>query len=125
MIEQDWLAGIHANARRKGFWDFLDYLDEARGTYSIDGDSYDKQAFLFYAKQCMMLVSEVTELMEALRKEKGQHEVESEAADIFIRLADLYEGLRRHGLADKTLAEAVAEKTVVNAQRPKMHGVNG
>jgi NTP pyrophosphatase (non-canonical NTP hydrolase) len=125
LMEQENVAAIHANAKRKGFWGTIDLLDAIRSANVVDKAEYDSRAFEFYAKQCMMLVSEVTELMEALRKEKGQHEVESEAADIFIRLADLYEGLRTHGLADKTLFEAVSEKTVVNAQRPEKHGVLG
>lgn len=131
-MEQENVAAIHANAVRKGFWRTLESLDGNRAALaragalnSLDREAYDSEAFEFYAKQCMMIVSEVTELMEALRKNKGQHEVESEAADIFIRLADLYEGLRTHGLADKTLFEAVSEKTVVNAQRPERHGVLG
>lgn len=125
MIEQDYAAGIHASAVRKGFWRTLEELDIARGQEGLGRAQYDSLAFEFYAKQCMMIVSEVTELMEAIRKEKGQREVESEAADIFIRLADLYEGLREHGLADDTLAEAVSKKVVVNHQRPERHGVLG
>jgi NTP pyrophosphatase (non-canonical NTP hydrolase) len=124
-MDQENIAAIHANAVRKEFWNTLDVLDASRGGGLITREYYDTRAFEFYAKQCMMLVSEVTELMEALRKNKGQHEVESEAADIFIRLADLYEGLRTHGLADKTLNEAISEKVVINGSRPAKHGVLG
>jgi NTP pyrophosphatase (non-canonical NTP hydrolase) len=124
-MDQENIAAIHANAKRKGFWSTIETLDLIRSAGVIRKKEYDSKTFEFYAKQCMMLVSEVTELMEALRKEKGQHEVESEAADIFIRLADLYEGLRTHGLADKTLSEAVSEKVVVNGARPAKHGVLG
>jgi len=125
MIDQDYASAIHRNAVRKGFWRTLEELDLARGQQSLGGEPYKAAAFEFYAKQCMMIVSEVTELMEALRKEKGQREVEAEAADIFIRLADLYEGLREHGLADDTLSEAVSKKVVKNVQRPERHGVLG
>jgi NTP pyrophosphatase (non-canonical NTP hydrolase) len=124
-MDQENIAAIHANAVRKEFWGSLDVLDLIRSAGVITKAEYDERAFEFYAKQCMMIVSEVSELMEALRKSKGQHEVESESADIFIRLADLYEGLRRHGLADKTLNEAISEKVVINGTRPAKHGVLG
>jgi hypothetical protein len=121
-MEQENIAAIHTNAVRKNFWDTIQMLDSQRGAGVIDQETYRSRAFEFYAKQCMMLVSE---LMEALRKDKGQHEVESESADIFIRLADLYEGLRTHGLVDKTLNEAISEKVVINGARPAKHGVLG
>lgn len=124
-MDQENIAAIHANAVRKEFWGSLEVLDLVRSAGVISHDEYSERAFEFYAKQCMMLVSEVSELMEALRKKKGQHEVESEAADIFIRLADLYEGLREHELVEKTLNEAISEKVVVNGARPPKHGVLG
>jgi len=125
MIDQDYTSAIHRNAVRKKFWDTIQMLDGQRSAGLISHEAYSSRAFEFYAKQCMMLVSEVTELMEALRKEKGQREVEAEAADIFIRLADLYEGLREHGLVEDTLSEAVSKKVVKNVQRPERHGVLG
>lgn len=125
MISQGLIASIHRNAVDKGFWDTMGTLDEERGTGTVTIEGYDNLAFEFYAKQCMMLVSEVTELMESLRKRKGQAETEAEAADIFIRLADLYEGLRTHGLVDKELAKVIEEKALFNISRAPRHGVLG
>ena len=65
---------LHKTAVSKGFW-------------PEDVDD------IFIAKQCMMIVSEVTELMEAIRKDKGEEEIVMETADILIRTLDLYAGL--------------------------------
>ena len=59
---------LHETAVNKGFW-----RDEV---WSSD---------IFMAKQCMMIVSEVSELMEAIRKDKGEQEIAFETADIIIR----------------------------------------
>jgi hypothetical protein len=125
MISQGHVRSIHRNAVTKGFWATLESLDQARAEGNIDAADYEARAFEFYAKQCMMIVSEATELMESLRKKKGIKETEGEAADIFIRLADLYEGLRHHGLVDDILADVVERKIEVNAARPQRHGVLG
>ena len=69
---------LHETAKTKGFWP--EEVDD-----------------IFIAKQCMMIVSEVTELMEAIRKDRGEEEVAMETADIFIRTLDLYAGLVEAG----------------------------
>jgi NTP pyrophosphatase (non-canonical NTP hydrolase) len=101
---------IHANAVEKGFYEPLSRLDE-------------EDYIIFYLKQLAMIHSEVSEVLEALRKAKGPDAVADEMADILIRLVDLYSLLRRTGEVKITLAEAVARKTNINKDRPKMHGV--
>ena len=78
---------------------------------------------IFIAKQCMMIVSEVTETMEAIRKDKGEEEITKEVADILIRTLDLYAGLVEAGYTRLSLDYALEEKTQFNKTRPEKHGV--
>lgn len=95
---------IHAIAVEKGFWP-------------------EKVDDIFIAKQLMMIVSEVVEVMEAIRKDKGKQEVADEMADILIRTLDLYEGLSENGYVDQELQVAINNKTSFNKSRPERHGV--
>jgi len=95
---------IHKNAVEKGFWDRT--ADE-----------------IFVTKQMMMIVSEVVEAMEALRKEMDPDQLSDEFADIIIRTLDLYSGMVEAGYMNKSLNLAIKEKMEKNANRPKKHGV--
>lgn len=95
---------IHKNAVDKGFWD--------RPADPI-----------FVAKQMMMIVSEVSEAMEALRKEMDPDQISDEFADILIRTLDLYAGIAHAGYVKKSLDYAVKEKMEKNSKRPMKHGV--
>lgn len=95
---------VHENAVNKGFWP--DEVDD-----------------IFIAKQCMMIVSEVTELMEAIRKDRGKAEVASETADILIRTFDLWQGMLDNGYTEGSLQAAFNNKTNHNKSRPERHGV--
>ena len=70
-----------------------------------------------------MIVSEVTEVMEAVRKSKGEEEITKEIADILIRTLDLYAGMRNNGYINISLDKAFEEKTQFNQTRPEKHGV--
>jgi NTP pyrophosphatase (non-canonical NTP hydrolase) len=105
---------VHRNATEKGFWDYMYSNVEPVG-----------DTFIFFAKQIAMIHSEATEVLEALRKQKGSDEVVEELADIIIRVVDLYEGLKMAGEATDSLEDVVTRKTIINSQRPKMHGVLG
>lgn len=105
---------IHKNATEKGFWDYM---------YENAEPKADK--FIFYAKQLAMIHSEATEVLEALRKDKGQDQVVEELADILIRVFDLYEGLRFSGDVTDSLHETLERKMGINKERPRMHGVAG
>ncbi len=104
MILDELAETIHKNAIDKGFWD-----------QEVDD--------IFIAKQCMMIVSEVTELMEAIRKDKGQREIALETADILIRTLDLYAGLVNKAYTTLSLDFIMKEKMEYNTSRPKKHGV--
>jgi NTP pyrophosphatase (non-canonical NTP hydrolase) len=95
---------LHKNAIEKGFW-------------PEDVDD------IFIAKQCMMIVSEVTELIEAIRKDKGEEEITKEFADILIRTLDLYAGVVEAGYTRLSLDNALNEKVEFNKTRPEKHGV--
>jgi NTP pyrophosphatase (non-canonical NTP hydrolase) len=95
---------LHEVAVEKGFWP--EEIDD-----------------IFIAKQCMMIVSEVTETMEAIRKDKGEEEITKEVADILIRTLDLYAGLVKAGYTKLSLDYSLEEKTQFNKTRPEKHGV--
>jgi NTP pyrophosphatase (non-canonical NTP hydrolase) len=95
---------IHKNAVEKGFWD-----------KTVDP--------IFVAKQMMMIVSEVSEAMEALRKDMDPDQISDEFADIIICTLDLYAGIAEAGYVKKSLDYAIKEKMERNTHRPKKHGV--
>jgi NTP pyrophosphatase (non-canonical NTP hydrolase) len=95
---------LHESAVEKGFW-----------PEDIDD--------IFIAKQLMMIVSEVTEVMEAIRKDKGEEEITKEFADILIRTLDLYAGVVEAGYTRLSLDQALKEKVDFNKTRPEKHGV--
>jgi NTP pyrophosphatase (non-canonical NTP hydrolase) len=95
---------LHKAAIEKGFW-----------PKEVDD--------IFIAKQCMMIVSEVTEVMEAIRKDKGEEEITKEFADILIRTLDLYAGAVEAGYTRLSLDQALREKVDFNKTRPEKHGV--
>jgi|LakMenE01Jun11ns_1017448.scaffolds.fasta_scaffold9892704_2 NTP pyrophosphatase (non-canonical NTP hydrolase) len=97
---------LHEVAVEKGFWPEPDAVDD-----------------IFIAKQCMMIVSEVTEVMEAIRKDKGEEEITKEFADILIRTLDLYAGAVEAGYTRLSLDQALREKVDFNKTRPEKHGV--
>ena len=97
---------LHQAAIEKGFWPDKDDVDDK-----------------FIAKQCMMIVSEVTEVMEAIRKDKGEEEITKEFADILIRTLDLYAGVVEAGYTRLSLDQALREKVEFNKTRPEKHGV--
>jgi NTP pyrophosphatase (non-canonical NTP hydrolase) len=66
--------------------------------------------------------SEVTEVLEAIRKNKGSEEVVEEMADVLIRLLDIYEALRNTGDLIHSFDEVLNKKININKDRPKLHG---
>ena len=98
---------LHDNAVDKGFWE-----PNNEDTHTI-----------FYLKQIAMIHSECSEVLEAIRKSKGDRQVVEELADIIIRTLDLYWGLKEDGYTDISLHDTYMEKTAYNEQRARMHGV--
>lgn len=98
---------IHSNAINKGFW---------------EPNTPDNHT-IFYLKQLAMIHSEVSEVLEAIRKEKGEEVIVEEMADTLIRLLDLWAGMKRDGAVKTLLTDALLQKVSINTSRPKMHGV--
>ena len=101
---------LHETAVKKGFWDVIE-------------DASAEQVDIFITKQLMMIVSEVSEAMEAVRKEMNPEQISDEFADIIIRTLDLYAGMAEAGYVTKSLDFAIKEKMERNTHRPKKHGV--
>lgn len=101
---------INAHTREKGFWEPLKRMDK-------------QDHIIFYLKQLQMINTEVSEVTEAMRKEKGDDQVVEELADILVRLLDLFGGLFTEGYTNESLQKHFQEKVEKNKSRPKMHGV--
>ena len=106
MMDLDDLAlEIHGIARSKGFW-------------------VDEPDINFMLAKLALIHSEVSETLEALRKQKGPDAVEEELADILIRLLDFVEGAKKSNWINKHsyFDQVVRSKIEVNKERPKKHG---
>lgn len=96
-------AVLHQTAVEKGFW---------------DGEiNYDK-----IGNKLALVHSEVTEVLEAIRKTKGSEEIVEEMSDIIIRLLDLYAAMRDENMIEHSLDEILDKKLNINKERPKLHG---
>ncbi len=96
-------ASLHQTAVEKGFW---------------DGDiTHDK-----IGNKLALVHSEVTEVLEGVRKSKGSEAIVEEMADIVIRLLDLYAAMRDENMIEHSLDEVLDKKLNINKERPRLHG---
>jgi NTP pyrophosphatase (non-canonical NTP hydrolase) len=96
-------ASLHQTAVEKGFW---------------DGDiTHDK-----IGNKLALVHSEVTEVLEGIRKSKGSESIVEEMADIIIRLLDLYAAMRDENMIEHSLDEVLDKKLNINKERPRLHG---
>ena len=84
-------AVLHETAREKGFWD---------GEYT-----HDK-----IGNKLALVHSEVTEVLEAIRKSQGSEKVVEEIADTIIRLLDVYAAMRNEEAVLHSLDEVLHNK---------------
>jgi NTP pyrophosphatase (non-canonical NTP hydrolase) len=96
-------AVLHETAVEKGFWD---------GEYT-----HDK-----IGNKLALVHSEVTEVLEAIRKSQGSEKVVEEIADIIIRILDVYAAMRNEEQIIHSLDEILNEKMKKNTSRPRLHG---
>ena len=96
-------AVLHENAREKGFWN---------GEYTNDK----------VGNKLALVHSEVTEILEAIRKSHGSEKVVEEMADVIIRLLDIYAAMRNEEQVLHSLDEVLEAKINKNKERPKLHG---
>ena len=110
----------HKNAREKGFWKEYEIscyeLNNALKNFSsrnIEECIFIKNAII--SQSLLLIVSEITEAVEGLRKGDVDN-FKEELADVAIRLADLCGGL------DIDLEEEIKKKIDKNKNRPYKHG---
>ena len=103
---------LHANAKLKGFYEPLEHMEK-------------QDHIVFQLKQLAMIHSEVSEVLEAMRKKQGGDKVTEELADILIRVLDFWAYLNETGYTLKKLSVALNEKMKVNSSRGHKHGVLG
>jgi NTP pyrophosphatase (non-canonical NTP hydrolase) len=96
-------AILHETALEKGFWDG-----------PRDHDQLGNKLALVH--------SEVTEVLEAIRKNQGSEKVVEEMADVLIRLLDLYAAMMNAGFVEHSLDESLNKKMNINKDRPRLHG---
>ena len=96
-------ALVHEIAIDKGFWE---------GEFS-----YDK-----VGNKLALVHSEVTEVLEAIRKDQGSEKIVEEIADIMIRILDLYAAMRNEQIVVHSLDEVLQNKINKNKERPILHG---
>ena len=96
-------ALLHESSREKGFWD---------GEYS-----HDK-----VGNKLALVHSEITEVLEAIRKSKGSEAIVEEMADVIIRLLDVYAAMRNEEQILHSLDEILEYKINKNKERPRLHG---
>ena len=96
-------AVLHETAKEKGFWD---------GNYT-----HDK-----VGNKLALVHSEVTEVLEAIRKSHGSEKVVEEMADVIIRLLDVYAAMRNEEAVLHSLDEILHKKMEKNKTRPALHG---
>ena len=96
-------ALLHETAIEKGFWD-------------------KPKNFDVFGNKLALIHSEVTEVLEAVRKKKGSEEIVEEMVDILIRTLDLYASMRNGGFVEHSLDEVLFKKMEKNKVRPRLHG---
>lgn len=96
-------ANLHQTAVEKGFW-------EGEVTHDKIGN------------KLALVHSEVTEVLEGIRKSKGSEAIVEEMADIIIRLLDLYAAMRDENMIEHSLDEILDKKLNINKDRPRLHG---
>ncbi|HID0882139.1 TPA: MazG nucleotide pyrophosphohydrolase domain-containing protein [Clostridium botulinum] len=109
----------HDNAKNHGFWEDWERIEQLENmaiNISKDGEKQVKiDKCNAIATRLMLIVSEVSEALEGIRKDDREN-FKEELADIVIRVADLAGGL------DIDLDEEIKKKMKKNRNRTYKHG---
>lgn len=107
----------HSNAKEKGFWEDWDSIAWEDGLPKNEDSTLDIDELYnnAIATRLMLIVSEVSEALEALRKDDTDNFAE-ELADVVIRVCDLAGGL------DIDIEKEILNKIERNKSREYKHG---
>lgn len=107
----------HSNAVKKGFWEYHHaVLEDVELFENTEFESFSNQEYKSsISTMLMLIVSELSEALEALRKNDLDN-FREELADVAIRLGDLCGGL------DIDLETEIIKKMDKNSIRPYKHG---
>lgn len=106
----------HENASNKGFWEEeQNILQKMIKSDDFNFKEVCKVTDAFTSQKLMLMVSELSEALEALRKEDVSN-FREELADVVIRMGDLCGGY------DIDLESEIINKMDKNKDRPKLHG---
>ena len=94
---------IHEISKSKGFWE-------------------EEKNIHFMLSKLALVHSEVSEVLEAMRKEMGEDKIVEELVDIYIRLMDFYQGAKDSGWVTSSFDEVYEKKMNKNKERPAKHG---
>jgi hypothetical protein len=108
---------IHEISLSKGFWDKL-YNKKFLGK----NKPKPKQDIDFMLAKLALVHSEISEVLEAMRKQQGEEKIVEEIADVLIRLLDFYQGAKLSGWVESSLDDIYSKKMAKNKSRPPMHG---
>lgn len=113
------VINAYENAKKHGFWEEWERIEQLENmaiNISKDGEKQVKiDKCNAIATRLMLIVSEVSEALEGLRK-GNMYNFREELADVAIRLADLAGGL------DIDLEKEIINKMDSNKDRPYKHG---
>lgn len=116
-------AIVFETAKDKGFWPERYYEEKhRRAVVATEASNYFEVTDEAIGSKLALIHSEVTEVLEAVRKEQGKTAIVEEMADIIIRTLDLYAALRNTGQVDDSLDDVVELKMKKNTLRPRKHG---
>lgn len=117
------LLKINTMLRKDSEDKFFDNLADEIHPVNVDKGFWGEPEFMDKIAAKLALVhSEVSEILEALRKGQGSGKVTEEFADVFIRSIDVYGVLVELEMADPNLFAVMQKKMKVNAERPHKHG---
>jgi NTP pyrophosphatase (non-canonical NTP hydrolase) len=110
------VKSAHENAVNKGFWDLeIGLIRRMREDKNYKPEEVTAVINAFRSQKLMLIVSELGEAQEALRKNDWLNYKE-ELADVVIRMGDLAGG------EDIRLETEIVQKMDYNKSRPYLHG---
>jgi NTP pyrophosphatase (non-canonical NTP hydrolase) len=110
---------VNHNAVAKGFYNDYDDIRQCIIDAPLNGVTKERMLKAYETHwrlaRLMLVVSEVAEAAEAVRKDNTEN-LSEELADVEIRIADFAKA------AGLPVAQAIIDKMRVNSERPPMHG---